>query len=470
MCPWQPRTQAYPTDLPPRTRPTRDAVLALASFLAREHASVLKHIDAENRRQAILRARSTSDKWCGNVIPWASAPSLSCHLSPRQITALRVNNIPTASPQAVIEATTMHFSAVFGNTATGDGPAVQHAFRCLPPLNPYTIPELPFSPQELDAVLDTLPKHKSPGADGVTYEALAALSQQARLALLAYLNDVITTASIPVEWRDRLTHPILKDGADPLKITSWRPITLVSTLSQVAWGLVLGRIAPVLAECLPSFLWGFIEDRSTLEPLYFQHIARAHPKIEVVTGDIAGAFDRLPHPLPARTWALLNLPFAPFLSASLKGNVTRVKTHWGYTPPIKLVSGVPQGGRESPLLFVLGTLPFFWYAHTHLPPPPGLPTAAPTYADDNANYTTCHAALVAVAEFLSYLLWSVGMPWKRTKTRAWASPSLSRVHTDEGCVAIPNTHPTLMPPSLGIPPLPSSFRLLLLWHHLERRP
>ena len=105
--------------------------------------------------------------------------------------------------------------------------------------------------------------------------------------------------------------------------------------------------------------------------------------------DVKGAFPNSPHRLLRAVWKHMGLPFQGFLQAHLATRMYAVKTDVGTTPWFQPTSGVPQGGAQSPFLFLIVTLLLAFYIRRTYPDvaPYPLRTTLLAFADDMAVVT-----------------------------------------------------------------------------------
>ena len=103
--------------------------------------------------------------------------------------------------------------------------------------------------EEVESVLRTLKKRKSPGPDNVFGEHLLYGGPVVVAWLLQIFNAILDLESIPPCLKTATIIPIYKGkGKDPLDTNSYRGISLSSSISKVFETIVLRRLLPVLEE------------------------------------------------------------------------------------------------------------------------------------------------------------------------------------------------------------------------------
>lgn len=76
-------------------------------------------------------------------------------------------------------------------------------------------------------------KSTTPGRDMISYRILKKLSPKALEALLDLYNYIWNEGMLPKQWKTAIVLPLAKPGKDITKSSSYRPITLTSTLCKV---------------------------------------------------------------------------------------------------------------------------------------------------------------------------------------------------------------------------------------------
>lgn len=104
-----------------------------------------------------------------------------------------------------------------------------------------------------------------PRFDGILYKILKNLSLKSLDTLTDIYSRILIATDIPITWIKYLIKPLLKNGKDFNKGTSYRPITLQSCLSKVVERLVLKRIVSYIegSNTLPPNIIDFFKKKST---------------------------------------------------------------------------------------------------------------------------------------------------------------------------------------------------------------
>lgn len=87
----------------------------------------------------------------------------------------------------------------------------------------------PLSLEELKLALDTMPKKKSPGIDGIPPELISAIWDIVSPLILNSFNFAVGNGALHRDQNTALITLLLKKGKDPLECASYRPISLITT-------------------------------------------------------------------------------------------------------------------------------------------------------------------------------------------------------------------------------------------------
>ena len=210
-------------------------------------------------------------------------------------------------------------------------------------------------------VMDKMKKKKSKGIDGVTQELLLLGKDTLVIPLTRLINSSISTGRFPDVWREATVVPILKKGAATEK-SNYRPISCLCTASKVLEKVVCNQLTKFLEDnkLLPDNQHGFREGRSTMTALTaIQKQWIASTEEGMMTGvliwDLSAAFDTLDPWLLCEKLRIygLDLKSRNWFRTFLTGRTQRVKIGDQLSDPLKLTSGVPQGGILSPIIFTI---------------------------------------------------------------------------------------------------------------------
>ena len=212
-------------------------------------------------------------------------------------------------------------------------------------------------------LMKKMTKKKSKGNDGITQECLLLGQDVLASPLTNIINRSIMTGIVPEMWKEAVVVPILKKG-DPTDLKNYRPVSCLAAASKVLEKVVCEQLTQFVEthHLLPASQHGFRKSRSTMTALSaMQKEWIKNSEEGLVTGilvwDLSSAFDTLDIELFLKKMEIYGADeltlnwFRSFLSERSQ----RVKIGSSTSPALRLVSGVPQGGILSPIIFTLYT-------------------------------------------------------------------------------------------------------------------
>jgi len=260
--------------------------------------------------------------------------------------------------------------------------------------NPITISEdenhpinLPINIQELFDALYKCNSKNSTGHDEIPYIFIKQLPISAISILLKIYNLIWEKRTFPTSWKIAIIIPILKPNKDRHEVTSYRPISLICTLSKLLEKIVSKRLYWTLKQTnfISKQQFGFQRNKSTIdaltiitEDIYSAFNIKQH--VLLTSLDIEKAYDMVwrhrildilqKNKINGNTLAYIS-NFLSKRSFSVKLNETHSSNH-------NLQNGIPQGSSLSVTLFII--------AINELPSiiPPPLKTIM--FADDSTIY------------------------------------------------------------------------------------
>jgi hypothetical protein len=232
------------------------------------------------------------------------------------------------------------------------------------PISTLTLPP-EVSYEEMYSVLMGLPTGKAPGPTGIPNEILKATSQILSAPLAQATSKAFAAGELPGSYKETTTIALRKEGKKDYSLpSSYRPIALENALAKAVEKVLANRITNALEEynLLPWSQMGARRGRSTLSAIGLltacvEAAWKARPgcTVSMLSLDIAGAFDNVPH---ARLLQILKAKGFPdwlvkTVASFLQGRRTRIaytgyKSNW-----IDINTGIPQGSPLSPILFLL---------------------------------------------------------------------------------------------------------------------
>ncbi|GFX56305.1 probable RNA-directed DNA polymerase from transposon X-element [Trichonephila clavipes] len=106
---------------------------------------------------------------------------------------------------------------------------------------PLTTTEIAY-PSEIISYIKKSNSKKAPGKDGISNRMTKNFSLKAILILTILINKILTLNYFPKSWKEAIIFPILKPGKNKNLPASYRPISLLSTLSKITESIILTRL------------------------------------------------------------------------------------------------------------------------------------------------------------------------------------------------------------------------------------
>ena len=177
-----------------------------------------------------------------------------------------------------------------------------------------------------------------------------------------------------------------KPGKNPIDVTSYRPISLLPTISKILEKLILKRINKERnpQDWIPNHQSGFRQAHSTIQQCHrvADTINKALENRQFCTAallDVSQAFDKVWHPgLLYKIKKILPTRYFNLLRSYLQERHFVTKYNNETSPSFQIHSGVPQGSILGPLLYILYTSDL----------PTTRDTTIGTFADDTAIFVT----------------------------------------------------------------------------------
>ncbi|GBP08695.1 Probable RNA-directed DNA polymerase from transposon X-element [Eumeta japonica] len=237
-----------------------------------------------------------------------------------------------------------HLKTVFTPNACAD--VVDLPSTVSSPPHPVT-----FEFREVQNVIANLNPKKAPGIDGISNKMMIELPRVAVRILLFIFNAMLRLEYFPNNWKVAVVKMIPKPGKDLTKAESYRPISLLPTMSKLFEKLLVTKLSPILAErnCIPDHQFGFRRQHSTIEQTHrlVQVIRSAFEQKSYCSAlfiDVSQAFDKVWHEgLILKLKLHLPTNIVKLLENYITSRKFVVKEGEFVSLPEYIASGVPQG-------------------------------------------------------------------------------------------------------------------------------
>lgn len=222
----------------------------------------------------------------------------------------------------------------------------------------------PATPAEVKKILGQLKIRKAPGCDQIGNIVLRKLPRKGVAAMVNIINAILRLRYFPDKWKRADVVMIPKPGKNLIFPSSYRPISLLPSMSKVAERIILARIRKHTDELqvFPDEQFAYRSGHSTeLQVLRLTEYITEGFNRNQVTGaiflDVAKAFDRVWHPglLAKMLERGYPLGIVKLIGSYLHQRKLRVKVQDALSTFRPMEAGVPQGSVLSPHLFNIYT-------------------------------------------------------------------------------------------------------------------
>lgn len=221
-----------------------------------------------------------------------------------------------------------------------------------------------FNADELSTILKALRNGKAPGRDGVTNIMLKHLPITAVDGLIRIFNRAYYLNYWPTQFKTSIVIPVHKKGKPATLVDSYRPVSLLSSVSKLYERLVKLRLdeETALLNPLPPTQFGFRAHRSSAQQATnlaaSLKINKTNKKSTgVLFMDISKAFDSVWHAGMIRRLSDIGYSdhLIKLIAVYCHNRFFMVRVNGATSAEKPIPAGLPQGGCLSPILYNIYT-------------------------------------------------------------------------------------------------------------------
>lgn len=240
---------------------------------------------------------------------------------------------------------------------------------------------------EVTRLIQRLKLRTAPGADAIYNIQLKHLPRKGIAALTTIYKACLHLHYIPACWKLATIVPILKAGKPKKEASSYRPISLLPTLSKIFEKIIASRMDHHLKQndVMMQEQYGFRSKHSTVHQLYrLTNEIRHNYNIGKLTGllclDMKQAFDKVWHAGLIYKLRQCGLPISivKIVAVYLQDRRFAVRVGQSISDTAAIPAGVPQGSVLGPKLYTLYINDLHQHPDTNIA----------LFADDTALYAS----------------------------------------------------------------------------------
>lgn len=233
----------------------------------------------------------------------------------------------------------------------------------IPTNETITSANAPIKYEEIQEIIKNLPKNKSPGTDGITYEFYKKFNNEISNDLMNLITNIELNEKLPESTRTSRIKLIYK-GGNPKQIKNYRPISLLNTEYKIIAKIIASRMKNLLMEIIPNEQKAGVNERR-IEHIHYNIEAAINltkemkRKMIIMTIDQQKAFDKINHNYIFKVMKKMKIPenIIKWITILYKDTKCQINVNGKDTMPIKIINGIKQGCPVAMQLYTISQVP-----------------------------------------------------------------------------------------------------------------
>ena len=235
-----------------------------------------------------------------------------------------------------------------------------HDYPTAPTYDLLPLTRFVMSEGRVRLALDTLQAHKACGPDNISARIIRECREQLVAPLVILFNMSVEQGKFPSRWAEANIVPVYKKGSKKLA-SNYRSISLTPLFGRLLERCICDTLLCHVRPVLTPYQHGFVPNRSCdtnlacLLKTAWESISSGH-QTDVVYTDYSAAFQSVNHKLllhKLRNSFQISGVALSWLSSYLGNRRQRVVVNGKFSEWTHVLSGTPEGGIISPILFAL---------------------------------------------------------------------------------------------------------------------